>query len=385
MKVEIRLSNILVQTKRSIPLIDLQASYASISEELLRAAEEVLSSGHYINGPQVQAFEEELAQYLNVPYAVGVANGTDALMLTLDALGVGPGDEVITSPFTFFASAEVISRVGATPVFVDVNPDTYLIDTKCIERAITPRTKAIIPVHIFGQMADMDAVNDIAMRHGLHVVEDACQALGADYNGKQAGSLGTAGCFSFFPTKNLGGFGDGGIVVTHDAELARTIRMLRVHGSNPKYYHARVGYNSRLDELQASLLRVKLRRLNEWTDVRRQKVKQYEEGLSQLPITLPTELDYGKHAYHLYIIETDQREQLMAHLKEQGIDSGVYYPVPLHLQEVYRPLEYSEGDLPHAEQASVRCMALPLFPELTQQDQQYIIDAVTQFFKGRDK
>lgn len=379
------MSNILVQTKRSIPLIDLQASYASISEELLRAAEEVLSSGHYINGPQVQAFEEELAQYLNVPYAVGVANGTDALMLTLDALGVGPGDEVITSPFTFFASAEVISRVGATPVFVDVNPDTYLIDTECIEKAITPRTKAIIPVHIFGQMADMDAVNDIAMRHGLHVVEDACQALGADYNGKQAGSLGTAGCFSFFPTKNLGGFGDGGIVVTHDAELARTIRMLRVHGSNPKYYHARVGYNSRLDELQASLLRVKLRRLNEWTDVRRQKVKQYEEGLSQLPITLPTELDYGKHAYHLYIIETDQREQLMAHLKEQGIDSGVYYPVPLHLQEVYRSLEYSKGDLPNAEQASVRCMALPLFPELTQQDQQYIIDAATQFFKGRDK
>ncbi|WP_314590536.1 DegT/DnrJ/EryC1/StrS family aminotransferase [Paenibacillus terrigena] len=367
--------------KKTIPLLDLKASYQSIKEELLQAAEKVLEKGHYIMGPEVLEFEREIAEYVGVKYAISIANGTDALLLTLDALGIGPGDEVITTPYTFFATAEVISRLGATPVFVDIDRDTYLIRPESIEQAITPKTKAIIPVHLFGQPADMDEIGLIAKQHGLYVIEDACQALGASYQGKMAGSMGTAGCFSFFPTKNLGGFGDGGMIVTNDEALYAKVKILRVHGSNPKYYHAVLGYNSRLDEIQAALLRVKLRKLQEWTIARIQKAKRYDELLAQLPIRRPVASLDREHVYHLYIIETDHRDALLAHLNASGIDSGIYYPVPLHRQEVYRGLQYGEGSLPCSEDAAQYGLALPLYPELTDEDQQYVVDTIHTFFR----
>ncbi|MFD0621024.1 DegT/DnrJ/EryC1/StrS family aminotransferase [Paenibacillus sp. GCM10027629] len=371
--------SMMTMEKKMIPLLDLKASYQSIKEELLQAAEQVLEKGHYIMGPEVLEFEREIAQYIGVKYAISVANGTDALLLTLDALGIGPGDEVITTPYTFFATAEVISRLGATPVFVDIDRDTYLIQPESIEQAITPKTKAIIPVHLFGQPADMDEIGRIAKEHGLHVIEDACQALGASYQGKMAGSMGTAGCFSFFPTKNLGGFGDGGMIVTNDEALYAKVKVLRVHGSNPKYYHAILGYNSRLDELQAALLRVKLRKLPEWTTARIQKAKCYDELLAHLPINRPAANKDREHVYHLYIIETEHRDALLARLNASGIDSGIYYPVPLHRQEVYRGLQYEEGSLPCSEDAARYGLALPLYPELTDEDQQYVVDTIHTF------
>lgn len=378
------LSQRAIEIRSHIPLLDLKASYESLRVALMDAADSVFQSGVYINGPQVAALEQEMAAFLNVPYAIGVASGTDALLLTLDALGIGAGDEVITTPYTFFATAEAISRLGAVPIFVDVDPDTCLMDVNRIEERITDRTKAIIPVHLFGQTVDMNHLEEIALKYGLSIIEDACQALGASFEGKKAGSMGKAGCFSFFPTKNLGGFGDGGMVVTHDPDLALKLQRLRVHGSNPKYYHAMLGYNSRLDELQAALLRVKLTKLEEWTSVRQAKAAYYMEALSELPIQLPKVMPYGEHGFHLFVIETDARQELMSYMAEHGIDTGIYYPVPLHLQEVYRPLGYKPHDLPHAERAASRAMAIPLYPELTDDEQHYIVDTIYTFYKRKE-
>lgn len=369
--------------RREIPLLDTRAQYHAIRDRIRDAVDDVLESGTYIMGTAVQRFEEAIADYCGVRHAVGVANGTDALLLTLDALGIGPGDEVITTPFTFFATAEAISRLGALPVFVDIEPDTYNLDASLLEEAVTPRTKAILPVHLFGQPAEMDAILELARRRGLYVVEDACQAIGAAHRGRRTGSLGHAGCFSFFPTKNLGGFGDGGMIVTDDDELARKLRILRVHGSNPKYYHAMIGYNSRLDPLQAAMLHVKLAHLDGWNKARRKKAEAYRRALQDLPLQLPVERDDVYAAYHLYIIRTERRDELMRYLQERGVASGVYYPVPLHRQEVYRNLGYSEGSLPEAERAAAGTMALPLYPEMSDEDQEYVIGLIYQFF-GKD-
>ncbi|MGZ4162923.1 MAG: DegT/DnrJ/EryC1/StrS family aminotransferase [Tumebacillaceae bacterium] len=368
------------KTMKKVPLLDLKAQYQTIREEIRQAIDDVLESGNYIMGPAVKSFEEAVATYCGVKHAIGVANGTDALLLTLDALGVGAGDEVITTPFTFFASAEVVSQLGATPVFVDIEPDTYNFDIAKLEAAITDKTKAIIPVHIFGQPVDMDELMAIANKHGIYVIEDACQAIGSTYKGQTIGSLGVAGCFSFFPTKNLGGYGDGGIIVTNDDELARKLRILRVHGSSPKYYHSMIGYNSRLDALQAATLQVKLKYIDEWNQKRREKASYYNEVLKELPIQLPFVKADREAVYHLYIIQTEYRDELMAYLGDNGISSGVYYPVPLHLQSVYAELPYGEGSMPISEKTALGTMALPLYPELTQDDQDYVISVVREFF-----
>jgi dTDP-4-amino-4,6-dideoxygalactose transaminase len=368
----------------NIPLLDLKAQYAKIREEVRRAVDEVLDGGRYILGPEVKKLEEEVAAFSQAKYGIGVGNGTDALVLTLDALGIGPGDEVITSPFTFFASAECISRVGATPVFADVDPKTYNLDPAKVREKITDRTKAIIPVHIFGQPADMDEIMEIAREHDLYVIEDACQAIGSEYKGRRVGSFGHAACYSFFPTKNLGGYGDGGMIVTNDESLDRQLRSLRVHGKSEKskYYNNAIGYNSRLDELQAAILRVKLRYLNEWNEARRQKAALYDELLKDTPVVTPFAAEDRKHIYHLYIIQAENRDGLIQYLKEKGIATGVYYPVPLHHQEVYKDLEYGKGSLPVAEELCTRTMALPCYPELSDENVRMIADAVKSFYNS---
>lgn len=362
----------------SIPLLDLKAQYSQIEEEIEPAVLDVLRSGSYILGPKVEEFERAIADYCDVEYAVGVANGTDALVLSLDALGIGPGDEVITTPFTFYATAESISRLGATPVFVDIDPKTYNIDTGKIEEKITPRTKAIIPVHIFGQPSEMDAIGEIASKHDLKVVEDACQAIGAEYRGRKAGSLGDAACFSFFPSKNLGGAGDGGIVVTNDKELADKIRVLRQHGSTKKYYHGLIGYNSRLDAIQAAILMVKLKYIDKWNDARREKAKLYNELFADSNVVSPVELEHLKHVYHLYVVRVPNRADVEPVLKEEQIGCGVYYPVPLHLQDVYKGLGYREGDLPVSEAASYETLAIPLYPEIKEEDMRTVAGMIRQ-------
>lgn len=371
----------MAQAAMRVPLLDTKAQYHALKPDIQSALDEVLESGQYIMGPYVDRFEQAVAAYCGTKHAIGVANGTDALLLTLDALGIGPGDEVITSPFTFFASAEVISQVGATPVFIDIDPETYNMDARQLKGAITNRTKAVIPVHIFGQPVDMDEVVNISKEHGLYVVEDACQAIGATYKNRQVGSIGAAGCFSFFPTKNLGGFGDGGMVITNDDGLAKKIRILRVHGSNPKYYHSMIGYNSRLDPLQAAMLQVKLPHLDGWNRKRRELSDIYNAAFRDLPVQLPKVHANREAVFHLYIIQTDRRDLLMKFLESRGVSSGAYYPVPLHRQAVYAGLGYAEGSLPVAERASTGTMALPLYPELTNGMQQYVIESVRAFFE----
>ncbi|GAW94011.1 DegT/DnrJ/EryC1/StrS family aminotransferase [Calderihabitans maritimus] len=362
-----------------IPLLDLKAQYESIKEEIDAAVVQVLESGRYILGPNVAELEKEIARLTGTRYAVGVASGTDALLLSLVALGVGEGDEVITSPYTFFATAEVISQVGAVPVFVDIDPETYNLDVSQVEEKITKRTRAIIPVHIFGQPADMDPLLDLAQKYDLFIIEDACQAIGAEYKGRPAGSMGNTGCFSFFPTKNLGGYGDGGMVVTNDSEVAEKIRILRVHGSNPKYYHSLLGYNSRLDELQAAILRVKLKYLEEWNEARRRKAALYDELLAGTPVVTPVVREWAKSVYHLYVVRVPDRDGLMQYLKEHGIFTGVYYPLPLHLQKVYADLGYKPGSLPEAEKAARETLALPLYPEITEDQVRKVVKRVKEY------
>mgnify|MGYP003293540614 CR=1 FL=1 len=390
----------------NIPLIDLKAQYESLADELNKATLDVLSSANYIMGKTVLDFEKEFADYIGVKHAISVGNGTDALVLALKAMGIGEGDEVITTPFTFFATAETISAVGATPVFVDVNKDTFNIDVTQIEEKITSKTKAIMPVHIFGQSADMDEINEIAKKHNLKVIEDACQAIGGKYKGRKIGTLGDVACFSFFPTKNLGCAGDGGMIVTNNDEIATIARALRTHGSgengqkaynllnnieeevqtaegandtvyNPlKYYNYLIGYNTRLDAMQAAILNVKIKEIDNWNAKRREVAKAYNEALQNNALVTPVSKDYNEHVYHMYILQSENREEVLGKLKEAGIATGVYYPVPLHLQKVYKNLGYKEGDMPVAEYLSHRTFAIPVYPELTQEQVDYIISKI---------
>jgi dTDP-4-amino-4,6-dideoxygalactose transaminase len=359
--------------------MDLRAQYLSLQDEIQSAIRAVLDSGIYISGPEVRHFEQEAADFTNSAYAISTANGTDSLILALEACGVGPGDEVITSPYTFFATAEAIVRVGATPVFADIDPRTYNLSPEQAEAKITPNTKAIIPVHIFGQPAEMDAFLEMAERRHLYVIEDACQALGAAYKGKPVGSIGHIGCVSFFPTKTLGGYGDGGIILTNDEGMARKIRLLANHGSTAKYYHEEVGYNSRLDELQAAILRVKLKKLHVWNCLRREIADYYSSQLGGLGISVPYSIPDISHVYHLYILELQEAAELSAYLQSNGVATGHYYPCPLHLQKAFAGLGYKLGDLPSAESASKRTVALPIFPEMTSEQQQFIVSRVKEF------
>lgn len=364
-----------------VNLLDLKAQYKSIENEINEVIKEVLESTHFIMGPNVKELEREIADFTETKHGIGVGNGTDALMLTLRAMGIKSGDEIITTPFTFFASAETTSVVGAVPVFADIEEDTLCIDPDSIEKCITEKTKAIIPVHLFGNMCNMDRIMEIAQKHNLYVIEDACQAIGAEYKGRKAGSMGHAGCFSFFPTKNLGAYGDGGMIVTNDDDLAEKIKLLRVHGMKKKYHHEAIGYNSRLDELQAAILRVKFKYINNWNKQRYEKAHIYNELLKDVDVKLPTERENSKHVYHLYSIQSKYRDEIMAFLKENDIATGMYYPVPVHLQEVYKHLNYKEGDLPVSEEACTKTFALPLYPEITYEAQKYVCDKIKEFLK----
>jgi dTDP-4-amino-4,6-dideoxygalactose transaminase len=349
-----------------IPFLDLKAHHDPLRAEINAAIQEVVDASAFAGGPFVAKFEDDFAAFCGSPHAVAVGSGTEALWLALLGLGIGAGDEVITVPSTFMATAEAITYTGAKPVFVDIDIETYTLDPKLLERAITPRTKAIIPVHLFGQMADMEPILQIAKRHGIHVIEDACQAHGAEYQKRKAGSLGIAGCFSFYPGKNLGAWGEGGAVTTPDAELCKKMQVLRDHGQWKKYYHNVVGWNCRMDGIQGAVLRVKLKYLGQNNARRRANARLYDKllgGLEQL-IT-PKEAGYGKHVYHLYAVRAHNRDQLMQALAAKGIGCGIHYPIPVHLQEAYGNLGLGRGSFPVAEQCAAEYLSLPMFPELT--------------------
>ncbi|MBT7591280.1 MAG: DegT/DnrJ/EryC1/StrS family aminotransferase [Candidatus Scalindua sp.] len=370
------------KTITKVPLIDLKRQYRSMKEELNSAIQDVLESQAFILGPQVKEFEDLFASYCNTNHAIGVSSGTDALLLALKSLGIGDGDEVITTPFTFFATVEAICNVGAKPVFADIDPETYNIRPDLIEKSISKRTKAIIPVHLYGQCADMDQILEIAKKNNLRVIEDSAQAVGAEYRGKKAGSMGDLGCFSFFPSKNLGGMGDGGMVTCNSEELEELIHMLRIHGGRPKNYHASLGINGRLDTIQASILIKKLGHLDDWCDKRRQKASYYTEKLKELDLVTPKVMSFNKHAFHLYVIRVKERDGLMEHLKANNIGCAVYYPVPQHLQECLADLGHKEGDMPETEMAAKETLALPGFPEITEEEQDYVIESVKDFFSS---
>jgi len=369
----------------NVPLLDLKAQFQSIRHEVLAAIEAVCDDQGFVLGPRVERLEQDLGKYVGTSHAVGVGSGSDALLLSLMALGVKPGDEIITVPFTFFSTAGVISRLQATPVFVDIRGDTFNLDPEQLGNNITERTKAILPVHLFGQCAEMEKISSIAAERGIPVIEDACQASGAARNGVRAGGLGTTGCFSFFPSKNLGGFGDGGLVTTHDPNIADRLRALRVHGSRSDYHHHAIGMNSRLDALQAAVLQVKLTYLDQWTEKRRANAQTYEclFGEARLldKITLPVTDPSNYHVYNQYTIRTPKRDQLSAYLTEQGIGNKIYYPVPLHLQECYQVLGYQKEQLPNSEQAAQEVLSLPIYPELSSQHIEYVVQTIKQFFE----
>ena len=362
-----------------ISLVDLTAQYHSIKAEIDAAVLSTLESGHFILGPQVVKFEESIASYLGVQHAIGLASGTDALVIALRALNIGDGDEVIIPAYTFFATAGTVMSVGAKPVIVDVDPQSYQIDVSKIEAAITSKTKAIIPVHLYGHPAEMNPILEIAHKHGLKVIEDNAQGFGAEYLGKKTGTMGDIGCLSFFPTKNLGAYGDGGAVMTNDPALAERMRMLRTHGWKKKYYSEEVGYNSRLDALQAAILQAKFPHLDAWNEKRRELSKRYTDHLAPLGIVTPVEREWAKHVYHLYILRSEKRDELQAFLKQKGIASEVYYPIPPHLSIPCKKFGYKEGDFPCAEKAAKETLALPLYPELTLAQQDEVIAAVKEF------
>ncbi len=349
-----------------IPFVDLKAQYHSIKPEIRDAIDRVLESSHFVLGPEVKAFEQEYATYCKTTHAVGVNTGTSALHLALLAAGIGPGDEVITVSFTFVATTAAIVYAGAKPVFVDIDPASFTMDPALIEAAITPRTKAIMPVHLYGQVADMDPIMEIARRHGLIVIEDAAQAHGAEYKGRRAGSLGDIGCFSFYPGKNLGAYGEGGAVTTNNAEYARTVRMLRDWGTEQKYHHHLKGYNFRLEEIQAAILRVKLRYIEEWTDARGTHARQYDELLASSALATPRRMDYARHVYHVYAVRTANRAAAQQAFQSAEIQTGIHYPIPVHLQAAHADLGHHVGDFPHSERAANEVLSLPMFPELTE-------------------
>jgi dTDP-4-amino-4,6-dideoxygalactose transaminase len=362
-----------------VPFLDLKRQYGAIKKEMDEAVFSVLSNTQFILGPEVKSLEEKIAVYCGTKFAIGVASGTDALLLSLRACGVKSGDEVITTGFSFFASAGVISRLGANPIFVDIDPETYNINPDQIEKKVTPKTKAIMPVYLFGQCANMDPIMEVARKHNLKVIEDAAQAIGAEYKGKKAGAIGEFGCFSFFPSKNLGGAGDGGMVVTNDPELAEMVRILRVHGSKPKYYHSTIGYNSRLDTIQAAILSVKLKYLDDWTKKRREHAEVYNSAFKDLDMITPKEENFNYHIYNQYTIAVKNRDELRNYLKEKQIGHDTYYPVPLHLQECYKFLGYKKGDLPVSEKKAEEVVSIPIYPELTEEEQEYVISTIKGF------
>lgn len=349
-----------------VPMLDLGAQYRSIRQEINAAIERVLISQHFILGPEVKALEKEVAQYCGRKFGVGVGSGTDALTLALCACGIGPGDEVIVPSFTFIATADCVSLLGATPVFVDIEPQTFCMDPAQVAGKISDRTKAIIPVHLYGQMADMDPILKLARARNLVVIEDTAQAIGATYKGRKAASLGDVGCLSFFPSKNLGGYGDGGMVVTDSEEIEKQLRSLRAHGTTKKYFSVRQGWNSRLDELQAAILRVKLGHLDEWSGTRRSRAAYYDRLLQGIPgVERPKTAQNREHVFHQYTVRVARRDAVSKELAERGIPSTVYYPVPIHLQPIYDSLGYKQGDLPETERASHEVLSLPVYPELT--------------------
>lgn len=348
----------------NIPFIDLKAQYLSIKEEIDTAISKVLESSQFILGDEVAAFEEAFAAYCGARYGIAVNSGTSALHLALLAVGIGPGDEVITVPFTFVATVAAIEYTGARPVFVDIEPRSYTIDVNQIENKITKRTKAILPVHLYGQPADMDPLLDLADHQGLVVIEDAAQAHGSEYKGHRVGSLGALGCFSFYPGKNLGAYGEGGMVVTNNPDFYRKIRMLRDWGQDRRYYHVLKGYNYRLEGLQGAILRVKLRYLEAWTEARRVHAARYNQQLSDLGFITPEEMDYARHVYHVYAVRMSDRDKRHQVLASQGIQTGIHYPIPIHLQEAYRDLEYGPGDFPVSERIAAEVLSLPVYPEI---------------------
>lgn len=388
----------------NIPLLNLKRQYKYLKDDIEKVISKILESGSYINGPYTKKLEERLKEYLNVKHVIGVANGTDALVITLKSIGIKEGDEVITTPFTFFATAEAISMVGAKPVFVDVRLEDFNIDSEKIEIAITDKTKAIMPVHIFGTPANMNKINEIAQKYNLYVIEDACQAIGAKYKEEMVGSIGDVACFSFFPTKNLGTYGDGGLITTNNDEIASICRALKAHGSgiqgeiafnllnniqkevneeknvddtvyNPKkYYNYLIGYNSRLDELHAGILNIKLDYLDKWNDKRIETAKYFDEKLKSTKFKLMNLDEKNKNVYHMYILQSENREKLIEKLEKNGIGYGVYYPVPLHLQKVYKEMGYKEGDMPNSEYLSKRTIAIPIDPELEEEERDYILN-----------
>lgn len=364
----------------NVPLVDLKRQYITIKDEIKQAIEEVLESQSFILGPKVEEFEGLMAGYFKVKGAIGVSSGTDAILLALMGMGIGNGDEVITSSFTFGATVGSVQRVGATPVFVDIDPRTYNIAPYLIERHIGDKTKAIMPVHIYGQCAEMDTIMDIAKKHKLKVIEDAAQAGGAEYKGKKAGSMGDIGCFSFFPSKNLGAYGDAGMVTCNSDNYTEKIKMLRVHGSRRKYYHSEPGINGRLDAIQAAILIVKLRYLDKWCEMRKERASYYNKQLEGLPVTIPTISRDNTHIFHQYVIRAKDRDRLLRYLKEHNIGCGLYYPLPMHLQESLRYLGYKKGDLPETEKAANETLALPMFPELTEEEQDYVVAAIKVFY-----
>lgn len=348
-----------------IPMVDLKRQYRLLKDEIDRAVQEVLDGAQFILGPNVARLEEEVAAYHDVPYAVGVANGTDALLMALRACGIGSGDEVITTPFTFIATAEVIVQLSAVPVFVDIVPETFNIDPEKIEEKITDNTRAIIPVHLFGHPADMDRIMELARRYDLVVIEDCAQAFGADYKGRKVGTFGHCGCFSFFPSKNLACYGDGGMVISGDEGIAAAVRMLRNHGSETRYYHDVLGYNSRLDELQAAIVRVKLKRIDEFNELRRHNAERYGSGITRNDIILPVEIEGTTHVYHQFTLRSLDRDTIAKRLHDMDIASAVYYPVPLHMQKAFAPLGAPSRGLPISEAFAGEVLSVPMFPELT--------------------
>ncbi|HNS01432.1 MAG TPA: DegT/DnrJ/EryC1/StrS family aminotransferase [Anaerolineae bacterium] len=358
-----------------IPLVDLKAQYAALRPDIDAAIARVIANASFIMGPEVRAFEEAFAAYCQARHAVGLSSGTAAIELTLRALGVGPGDEVITTPFTFIATAEAISAAGATPVFADIDPATYNLDPAAVETVITPRTRALLPVHLYGQPAAMDALAAIAQRHGLFLIEDAAQAHGAEINGRRVGSLGDAACFSFYPGKNLGCYGDGGAVTTDDEALAGRLRKLRDHGRVSKYVHDELGYGHRLDALQAAILSAKLPHLDAANAARRRLAARYDELLADTDLVLPVASERVTPAWHLYVVRSPRRDEVLASLKAQGIEAGIHYPLPLHLQPAYRALGLGPGSFPVAEAASQQVLSLPLFPELSEEQQERVAGA----------
>ena len=369
----------------TVPLLDLHAQYTPLREALLDAVTRVCDSQRFIGGPEIEGFEKEVAAYLKTPHALGMSSGTDAVLAALMAIGIGPGDEVITPTYSFFATAGCVSRLGGTPVLVDVEDDTFNIDPAAAVAAITPRTKAIIPVHLFGQSAELSPLVDAAAKHGIAIIEDAAQAIGCTYRDRPVGNWGAIGCFSFFPSKNLGGFGDGGLVTSTSDELAHRLKLIRNHGMEPKYYHHMVGANFRLDALQAAVLRVKLPHLQSWSEGRRRNAARYrrlfaDAGLSE--VRLPVEAPHRNHIYNQFVIRVPQRDRLRAHLDAQGIGTEIYYPVPFHLQKCFADLGYAQGAFPIAEAAANDSLALPIFPELTEAQQAAVVHAIRTFYRG---